>query len=402
MSPAQLARARHGPPHRWADVRSIRRGPHARLSGVCRDVGPRVRPRPRGVARQPRPAAARTRRRPRARLPRRDRQRPRRAVVGRADSRRPPGPPGRDHRAGGPEDGHQRDEFRRQRLHGRFRGFATRRRGPARSKGNSTSATPSAARSPTTAPRGSTTRWARRRRRSWSAPAAGTCTRSTSGSDGKPVPASLFDFGVYFFHNAQTLIDRGTGPYFYLPKLESHLEARLWNDVFQLTQDELGIPRGTILRHGADRDDPGGVRDGGDPLRVAGALGGAQLRAVGLHLQHHQEVPRQPGVHSARPRRGHHDHAHDALLLAPGDPDVPSPRGPRHRRHGRADPDQGRSAGQRSGPGQGPRRQGPRGYRRPRRHLGRASRAGRLGQGGVRRTGCRGPTRSTASGTTSR
>jgi malate synthase len=64
--------------------------------------------------------------------------------------------------------------------------------------------------------------------------------------DGEPIPASLFDFGLYFFHNARTLLDRGAGPYFYLPKLENHLEARLWNDVFCLAQDELNIPRGTI------------------------------------------------------------------------------------------------------------------------------------------------------------
>jgi len=64
--------------------------------------------------------------------------------------------------------------------------------------------------------------------------------------DGRPLPASLVDFGLYFFHNAQTLIDSGAGPYFYLPKLESQLEARLWNDVFVLAQDLLGIPQGTI------------------------------------------------------------------------------------------------------------------------------------------------------------
>lgn len=64
--------------------------------------------------------------------------------------------------------------------------------------------------------------------------------------DGKPIPAGLFDFGLYFFHNAQEALNRGTGPYFYLPKLESHLEARLWNDVFVLAQDKLGIPQGTI------------------------------------------------------------------------------------------------------------------------------------------------------------
>ena len=64
--------------------------------------------------------------------------------------------------------------------------------------------------------------------------------------DGKPVSASLFDFALYFFHNAKELIARGTGPYFYLPKMESHLEARLWNDVFVFAQTSLGIPVGTI------------------------------------------------------------------------------------------------------------------------------------------------------------
>jgi hypothetical protein len=64
--------------------------------------------------------------------------------------------------------------------------------------------------------------------------------------NGEPVSGSLFDFGLYFFHNAKNLIEKGTGPYFYLPKMESHLEARLWNDVFNFAQDKLGIPRGTI------------------------------------------------------------------------------------------------------------------------------------------------------------
>ncbi|MGO9254779.1 MAG: malate synthase A [Bryobacteraceae bacterium] len=64
--------------------------------------------------------------------------------------------------------------------------------------------------------------------------------------DGEPISASLFDFGLFFFHNVRTLIAKGTGPYFYLPKLESHLEARLWNDVFLQAQRELGILRGTI------------------------------------------------------------------------------------------------------------------------------------------------------------
>lgn len=64
--------------------------------------------------------------------------------------------------------------------------------------------------------------------------------------DGEPISASLFDFGLYFFHNAHELVKTGTGPYFYLPKMESHLEARLWNDVFNLAQDYVAMPRGTI------------------------------------------------------------------------------------------------------------------------------------------------------------
>jgi malate synthase len=64
--------------------------------------------------------------------------------------------------------------------------------------------------------------------------------------DGIPVSASLFDFGLYFFHNAAELVSRGSGPYFYLPKLESHLEAQLWNQAFVMAQDALGLPRGTI------------------------------------------------------------------------------------------------------------------------------------------------------------
>jgi malate synthase len=64
--------------------------------------------------------------------------------------------------------------------------------------------------------------------------------------DGRPVSGSLFDFALYLYHNARELLARGTGPYFYLPKMESYLEARLWNDVFNLAQDKLGIPRGSI------------------------------------------------------------------------------------------------------------------------------------------------------------
>jgi len=64
--------------------------------------------------------------------------------------------------------------------------------------------------------------------------------------DGEPMSGSIFDFGLYFFHNAKELLSRGSGPYFYLPKMESHLEARLWNDIFVRAQEKLGVPQRSI------------------------------------------------------------------------------------------------------------------------------------------------------------
>ncbi|MFD8914808.1 malate synthase A [Streptomyces sp. NPDC059575] len=70
--------------------------------------------------------------------------------------------------------------------------------------------------------------------------------RHLVGADGAPLPGALVDFGLYFFHNTRRLLELGKGPYFYLPKTESHLEARLWNDVFVFAQEYLGVPRGTV------------------------------------------------------------------------------------------------------------------------------------------------------------
>ncbi|ODV95339.1 hypothetical protein PACTADRAFT_3041 [Pachysolen tannophilus NRRL Y-2460] len=64
--------------------------------------------------------------------------------------------------------------------------------------------------------------------------------------DGEPISGSMFDFGLYFYHNAKEALAQGFGPYFYLPKMEHHLEAKLWNDIFEFSQDYIGIPRGTI------------------------------------------------------------------------------------------------------------------------------------------------------------
>ena len=87
--------------------------------------------------------------------------------------------------------------------------------------------------------------------------------------DGERAVGGLVDFGLHFFHLAQQLLDNGHGPYYYLPKMESHLEARLWNDVFTLRRGAARHPVRDHPGHGADRDHPGRVRDGGDPLRAA-------------------------------------------------------------------------------------------------------------------------------------
>ena len=106
--------------------------------------------------------------------------------------------------------------------------------------------------------------------------------------DGRPMHGSLFDFGLAFFHNAAELLERGSGPYYYLPKFESYREAALWNEVFVASQDALGVPRGRV-RYGAHRDAPGCIRDGRDPVRAARARSWPQLRPLGLHLQPHQD-----------------------------------------------------------------------------------------------------------------
>ncbi|MGO1974268.1 MAG: malate synthase A [Propionibacteriaceae bacterium] len=92
---------------------------------------------------------------------------------------------------------------------------------------------------------GETTPTSMMRPRGWHLDEAHLTLSGAAGAE-RAVPASLVDFGLHFFHNARALVESGRGPYFYLPKLESHLEARLWNDVFTRAQIELGLPHGTI------------------------------------------------------------------------------------------------------------------------------------------------------------
>ena len=146
------------------------------------------------------------------------------------------------------------------------------------------------------------------------APRAGTWTRNMCWWTASRSRPACSISGCISSTTRATLIRNGTGPYFYLPKLESHLEARLWNDVFLFAQDELGISARHHPRHRADRDNSRRLRDGRDPLRTARAFRRAQLRPLGLHLQLHQEVPEPPGMRAAGPRRGHHGPALPELL----------------------------------------------------------------------------------------
>jgi malate synthase len=91
---------------------------------------------------------------------------------------------------------------------------------------------------------------------------AGTVGLSPNSKRAPGMAPRLVDFGFYVFHNARALLERGGGPYVYLPKIESHREARLWNDVFNLAEDHLGLQRGTVKATVPDRAASGRVRDG--------------------------------------------------------------------------------------------------------------------------------------------
>ena len=170
---------------------------------------------------------------------------PRRRLEGGADAQGPPAPPRGDHRPHRAEDDDQRPQLGGGRLHGRLRGLALALLAERDRSASRTASSPSAAPSRSTSGGKSyrlndQTAVLLVRPRGWHLPEKHVTV------DGTPISASLFDFGLYFFHNARALLDRGTGPYFYLPKMESHLEARLWNEVFVAAQEALKIPRGTI------------------------------------------------------------------------------------------------------------------------------------------------------------
>ena len=197
--------------------------------------------------------------------------------------------------------------------------------------------------------------------------------------DGAPMSASLFDAGLYLFHDAAAALASGTGPYLYLPKLESHLEARLWNDVFLHAQAAVGIPRGSVRA----------------TVLIETILAAFEMDEILYELREHAA-----GLNAGRwdylfsvikrfrddpafvfPDRGQVTMAVPFMraYTAPPRRDVPPARRPCDRRHVRVHPQPARARGHGQRAREGPRGQGARGGRRVRRHVGRppGPRAGR-------------------------
>ena len=338
-----------------------------------------------------------------ARLPPRDGRDPRRRLLaGRPGPGRPERPPRRDHRSDRPQDDHQRPQLGRQVWLADFEDASaptwenvvlgqlnlidayTRNIDFTDPKSRQVVRPASP---PTSSPPSSCAR------------AAGTWTSATSSSTASPVPGALVDFGLYFFHNAQRLIDLGKGPYFYLPKTESHLEARLWNDVFVFAQDYVGIPQGTVRA----------------TVLIETITAAYEMEEILYELRDHASGLnagrwdylfsivknfRDGGaeVRPAGPQRGDDDRPVHACVHRTPRPHLPQARRARHRRHGGLHPVPPRRRGQQGRLREGQGRQGPRGRRRLRRLLGRPpgprpDRAWRpstrsSATGRTRRTGC--------------
>ena len=173
--------------------------------------------------------------------------------------------------------------------------------------------------------------------------------------DGVPVSASLFDFGLFLFHNGAETLRRGSGPYLYLPKLESHAEARLWNDVFVHAQAALGIPRGSIRA----------------TVLIETILAAFEMDEILYELREHAAGLNAgrwdylfSGIKKLRtwPELAVPDRA-QLTMTVPfmraytelARADLPSARRARDRRHGRVHPEPARPGRDRGGAGQGPR-----------------------------------------------
>ena len=160
--------------------------------------------------------------------------------------------------------------------------------------------------------------------------------------DGQRVSGGIFDFALFLFHNAKELVARGSGPYFYLPKMESHLEARLWNDIFVAAQEAVGVPRGTIRA----------------TVLIETILAAFEMDEILYELREHssglnagrwdyifsaiKKFRSGQGLLPRRPLADHHDLALHARLCVAVAEDLPPPQCAGDRRHERADSDQER------------------------------------------------------------
>ena len=188
--------------------------------------------------------------------------------------------------------------------------------------------------------------------------------------DGAVVSGSLFDFGLYIFHNGRRLLERGSGPYFYLPKLESHLEARLWKDAFVLAEDRLGLPRGAIRATVLVETIPAAFEMDEILWELRDHSGGLNAGRWDYMFSLIKKLRARPEF--VLPDRAQVTMTVPFMRAYTGSPreDLPPPRGPRARRHGGLHSQPARCAGQRGGAGAGAGGQGPRVQGRLRRDVG--------------------------------
>jgi malate synthase len=163
--------------------------------------------------------------------------------------------------------------------------------------------------------------------------------------DGQPVAGGLFDFGLYFFHNAKELIARGSGPYFYLPKMESHLEARIWNDVFNLAQKELGIPQGTIRATVLIETIPAAFEMDEILYELRDHSAGLNCGRWDYIFSCIKRFRNKPDFPARRSRAHYDDDAFHALVFAPLHPDMSPAKHLRDGRNGGPDSGEERSGG---------------------------------------------------------
>ena len=331
------------------------------VAGLERKFGGRAPPAARPARRDPAPPRCRLE----ARFPGRDQGDPRRRLAGGADPARHRRPPHRDHRPDRPQDGDQRAELRGQCLHGRFRGRDHALLGQS-ARGAGEFVRCGAA--------------DHRLRRSRDRPAL-RAERQDRGA--VRAAARLASAGKACAGRWRADVGRAVRFRPVLFPQRQGIGGARHRPLF-LSAEDREPSRGPAVERGvracaggarpaqghdqgdrADRDHPRRLRDGRDPLRAARPFGRAQLRALGLHLQHHQEIRRGPGLPDAGPRAGDDGEPLSAQLQPAADQDLPPAQRPCDGRHGGADPDPRRSGGQRGGDGKGARRQAARGRRRP-------------------------------------